>query len=60
MHIADNGWYMLSGRISKSVSVRQGMTVKKGAETTHTTEPAMQFAICYQLGFIFSHTVSVE
>lgn len=33
---------LLSLRISKSVSVRQDMTVKKGAETTQTTETAMQ------------------
>ena len=37
---------MLSLRISKSVSVRQDLTVKKGVETTHTTAPAMQFATC--------------
>ena len=33
-------------RISKSVSVRQDMTLKKEAETTHRTNPAMQFTIC--------------
>jgi len=29
-----------------------GKTVKKGAETTHTTPPAMQFAKCKVLVFI--------
>ena len=28
-----------------------GQTVKKGAETMHTTAPAMQFAKCYGLLF---------
>ena len=48
--IATNGWYMLSGRISESVPVRQDMTVKKGAETTHTTEPRP--AICTVLAVV--------
>ena len=41
----------LSGRISESVPVRQDMTVKKGAETTHTTAPAMQFVRHWLLFF---------
>jgi hypothetical protein len=33
-------------RISESVSVRRTKTVNKGVETTHRTNPAMQFTIC--------------
>jgi hypothetical protein len=32
-------------------SRESGMTVKKGAETTNTTAPAMQFATCYVVLF---------
>ena len=32
---------MWSGGISESVPVREDMTVKKGTETAHTTNPAM-------------------
>ncbi len=42
-------------RLSKSVSARQDLEIKKGAETTHRTNPAMQFTICYVKFFVLNH-----
>ncbi len=42
-----NGWYMLSGRISESVPVRQDGTMLRESSVRHTKNPAMQFTICY-------------
>jgi len=41
----------LSLRISELVPVRQDGTMFRESSDRHTTNPAMQFTICYQLGF---------
>ena len=45
-NIGHNGWYMLSGRISKSVPVRRTRNCDARIRSWCTTKPPLQYVLC--------------
>ena len=55
LHLAVTVTCKLSLRISELVPVRQDGTMLRESSERHTTNPAMQFTICYALLFILHY-----